>query len=80
MLAQLAVWCLHESCGSVVHLLLFLQLRLAGNALAGGGDLEAAISKYQEVRTLSNACTLAWRAWNLFLYGWLAMCSAMSSW
>ncbi len=26
-----------------------VQLRLAANALAGGGDLEAAIDKYQEV-------------------------------
>jgi hypothetical protein len=28
-----------------------VQLRLAGNALAGGGNLEAAIDKYQEVNT-----------------------------
>jgi hypothetical protein len=42
----------------MVVLLCCLQLRLAGNALAGGGDLEGAISKYQQVRLLKQ-CLLA---------------------
>jgi hypothetical protein len=39
--------------------LLTVQLRLAGNALAAGGELEAAISKYQEVCSTTRFLGLA---------------------